>query len=72
MRTPPLKALEAVKTGRVDNRTRRLVSHYREFFRCYDAAGRENPPEADIARIALTQRAEKYYDQHAGPTRLPT
>ena len=71
MRTPPLKALEAVKTGRVDSRTRRLVTHYRAHFRCFDRDNRETQDVDEIARIELTQRGEEYYAQFAGQSRLP-
>lgn len=69
MRQPPLKAIEAVMTGRVDHRTRRLVTHFRPFFRCLDANGQETTDEDEIARVELTQRGKEYWEQNNGGRR---
>lgn len=73
MRMPPLNALEAVKTGRVDNRVKRLISHYRAFFRCFDRDNNVTEDENEIARVELTQRGKNYYAQNCptGRSRLP-
>ena len=72
MRTPPLKALEAVKTGRIDQRTLRLVTHYRNFFRCFDRHGAVTDDEHEIVRVTLSQRGEEYYTANSdGTPRLP-
>lgn len=72
MRQPPLKAIEAVVTKRVDHRTKRLVTHFRHFFRCLDSEGRETYDEDEIASIELTQRGKEYWEAHgAGKQRIP-
>ncbi len=72
MRYPPLKALEAVLTKRVDHRTKRLVTHYRQYFRCLDKDGREASSEDDIVSIELTHRGKEYWEQNsAGRKRIP-
>jgi hypothetical protein len=71
MRQPPLKAIEAVITNRVDNRTRRLVGHYRPYFRGYNAAGQETDDAMEAARITLTQRGQRYWEQSGGKRRIP-
>lgn len=69
MRQPPLKAIEAVLTNKVDHRTRRLVTHFRPYFRCLDADGHETTDENEIVRIELTQRGQTYWDQNNGGVR---
>lgn len=66
MRQPPLKAFEAVLMNRVDHRTRRLVTHFRAYFRCLDAEGHETNDENEIARVELTQRGKEYWEQNHG------
>ena len=73
MRPPPLKALEAVVTNRVDHRTKRLVSHHRAYFRCFDGEGNETDNEDDIVRIELSQRGQRYWEQNnGGRKRIPS
>jgi hypothetical protein len=69
MRQPPLKAFEAVLRNRVDHRTRRLVTHFRPYFRCFNAKGEETTEESEIERVELTQRGKDYWYQHGGPQR---
>lgn len=71
MRQPPLKAIEAVLTNKVDHRTRRIVTHFRGYFRCLDADGQETEDESEIAKITLTQRARDYWEQSGGKQRIP-
>ena len=66
MKYPPLKALEAVVTKKVDHRTRRLITHFRQYFRAYDRDGRETDVEEEMARVELTQRGKEYWEQHGG------
>ena len=53
-------------TKRVDHRTKRLVTHFRQVFRCLDSEGRETDDEDKIARIELTQRGKEYWEQNGG------
>jgi len=69
MRIPPLKAIEAVVLNRVDHRTKRLVTHFRQFFRCTDEHGNEATDEESIARIELTQRGKQYWEANGGGRR---
>ena len=55
--------------NRVDGRTRRLVTHFRQFFRCFNAKGEPTEAEDEIARIELTQRCVEYWKQQGGPLR---
>ena len=71
MRQPPLKTIEAVKTGRVDSRARHDAVRFRGYFRCYDAAGGETSEQNDAVRIVLTPRGEEYWAANNGKRRLP-
>ena len=66
MRVPPLKAFEAVISNKVDHRTRRLVTHFRPFFRCLNDKGEEAESEEDVVRVELTQRGKLYWEQNNG------
>ena len=73
MRQPPLKAIEAVVTKRVDSRTRRIVRHFRGYFRCLDDKGHETDDPDEAAQILLTPRGQEYWDQnHGGKRRIPS
>jgi hypothetical protein len=61
MRVPPLKYVEAVKTGRIDGRARHIAVRFRGYFRCLDVNGAETTIENDIDRIQLTPRGEDYW-----------
>ena len=72
MRQPPLKAIEAVVRNKVDHRTRRLITHFRPYFRALDKAGAETEDEAAVVRVELTQRGKEYWEQHGGTkNRIP-
>jgi hypothetical protein len=72
MRYPPLKAIEAVKTRKIDSRTRHIAVRFRDFFRCLDANGVETTDEQEIKKITLTPRADRYWDeQNQGRQRIP-
>jgi hypothetical protein len=66
MRQPPLKAIEAVVRNKVDHRTRRLITHFRQYFRALDSEGQETDDEEKMARIELTQRGKQYWEQNGG------
>lgn len=55
---PPLDLVKSVKDGRIDSRIRREVLHYRYYFVCWDAEGKETDDSEKIARITLTRRGE--------------
>lgn len=61
MQYPPIKTIEAVLKKQIDYRTRRVVTHFRHFFRCFDDQGQATDDDGKIARIELTQRAKDYY-----------
>jgi hypothetical protein len=69
MRQPPLKAIEAVLLNRVDHRTRRLVTHFRNYFRCFDRDGKDTDDENEVSRVELTQRGVEYWKQNNGSAR---
>ena len=56
-------------TKRVDHRTKRLVTHFRQYFRCLDSEGRETDNEDEIASVELTQRGKEYWEQNGGGKR---
>ena len=70
MQKPPLKAIEAVKTGRVDGRTRRVALRFRGFFRCLDRDDQETRDVNEIVKVRLTPRAEAYWAAE-GKSRIP-
>ena len=63
MQYPPLKAIEAVRNGHVDYRTKRVATHFRHFFRALDRNGQPSDDIDEIVTVELTQRANDYYDQ---------
>lgn len=71
MRAPPLKAIEAVKTKRVDGRTRHVAVRFRGYFICLDAHGNETTDENEINQIKLTPRAEDYWASNQARSRIP-
>ena len=66
MQYPPLKAIEAVKTKRVDSRTKHIAIRFRNFFHCFDENGVEASDEHDIRKVTLTPRAEEYWKAQGG------
>lgn len=71
MRQPPLKAIEAVKTKRVDGRTKHVAVRFRGYFICLDANGEETSEENEISQIKLTPRAEDYWATNQRKSRIP-
>ncbi len=72
MRYPPLKAIEAVKTRRIDGRTRHIAVRFRNFFQCFDEAGTPTTDEAAIVKITLTRQGEEYWEaNNQGKQRIP-
>lgn len=71
MRVPPLKAIEAVKTRRIDGRTRHVAVRFRNYFQCLDAGGVETTNEQEISKIVLTRRAEEYWASAGNKRRIP-
>ncbi len=50
-----------MKQNRVDYRAKRLATHFRNFFRCFDKDGHLTDNTDEIVTIELTQRANDYY-----------
>jgi hypothetical protein len=71
MRQPPLKTIEAIKTGRIDSRARHDAVRFRGYFRCLDSNGNETSDETEVTKIQLTPRAEEYWAANQGRSRLP-
>jgi len=62
MRYPPVKIIEAVLRGSIDHRVRRSVTHFRHFFRAYDANGEITSEPDQVVRVEPTQRCLEYQE----------
>lgn len=62
MRYPPVKTIEAVVRGGImDYRTKRSVTHFRHFFRCFDDNGELTSDPNEVVRVEPTQRCLEYH-----------